>query len=909
MNLKYKSSINILFFVCFFVATSYSQHKKSIWNKLSEKELKSKKLKNNTVTKKTKYYILDINELKTKLRTATKREINKQVSKVIVDFPGQNGKMNQYRIKEASVMDSELQKKYPELKSFVGQDINKPESTIRFSITPKGLNAMIFSAKNGTLYIDPSLKDKNIHTLYSKRDVSNPKEKFECGFVQDSSVENKTSTKSVLNANDGMMREFRLALATTIEYSAFHVAAAEAACGCTLTTESQKKAAVMAELVIAMTRVNGIYERELSLTMKLVAENDLIIFIDTDTYSNDNGSIMLTQNQTVIDGAIGTANYDIGHVFSTGGGGVAFLNSPCGSSKAGGVTGLSSPVGNPFYVDYVAHEMGHQFGSDHTFNSTSANCGGGTRAAALAYEPGSGSTIMGYAGICSPENVQANSDAYFHQVSLQKIWNNITSTNGSNCASLSSTGNTSPTAQAGNSFTIPGLTPYKLEGSSTDIDGTTSHTYTWEQYDLGTSVLPMETNTSGPLLRSFEGTTDPIRYIPNLTAILNNGGTSTTWEKLASVDRVINFQLTVRDNDLRGGQTATDNTTITVDGDSGPLKVLSQNTTGILWSNGTSELITWDVANTNVAPVNTSHVNILLSLDGGLTYTETLIANTPNDGSESIIVPNTPAAFCRIMIQPVDNIYFAINTENFAIDYSITTECTTYSSGQNLNLPIPDNTGATLLNSINVGDSEIIDYISVNVDLDHSYVSDLTIQLNHPDGTIFSSLWSKECFDENNLNITFKDGNPSIVCAEPTVGNYSPSTPLSVFSGLNSSGNWSISLNDNGVEDIGILNDWSIEICTSTTTVLDVEEETFKDFKIFPNPSNGAINISLLANQNEEVHVDLYDITGRLIRNKKYTTTTSRFTKQFTYGAISSGIYILKVSQGNKIISKRIAIN
>ena len=910
MNLKFKPSISILFFVCFFASLSYSQSKKSIWNKVSEKELNTERLMSKAVSKKAKYYSLDMNELKTKLTTAPKRKVDNQVSEVIVDFPDENGGMNQYRIKEASIMAPDLQRKYPELKSFVGQNIHKPESTIRFSITPKGLNAMIFSSTKGTQYIDPSVNDRNIHTVYSKRDLSDPKEKFECGFEQENSFANKTNVKSAINANDGMMREFRLALATTIEYSAFHVAAAEASCGCTLTTEAEKKAAVMAELVVAMTRVNLIYERELSLTMILVGNNDELIFIDSDEYSNDNGNAMLTENQVVIDGVIETANYDIGHVFSTGGGGVAYLNSPCSTSKAGGVTGLGSPVGDPFYIDYVAHEMGHQFGAPHTFNSESGSCSGGNRTPSNAYEPGSGSTIMGYAGICSPQNVQATSDAYFHQVSLQMIWDNITSPTGSNCASLSATGNTSPIAQAGNSFTIPGLTPYKLSGSSTDVDGISSHTYTWEQYDLTTDTsLPSEINTTGPLLRSFEGTINPIRYVPNLTAILSNGGLSTTWEKLASVDRDINFQLTVRDNDSQGGQTATDNVTITVDGDSGPLKVLSQNTSGILWNNGATETISWDMANTNMAPVNTSHVNILLSLDGGQTFTETLVANTPNDGSENITVPNTPAPKCRIMIQPVDNIYFAINTENFALDYSITTECKSYSSAENLNITIPDNTGGTIFNTITIGDSDVIDYLSVNVDVAHSYINDLTIQLHHPNGTTFSTLWNKECFDENNLDITFKDGNPAIVCAQPTVGNYSPSTPLNVFTDLNSSGNWSISLNDNATDDTGVLNDWSIEICTTVTTVLNVEEEIFEGFKIFPNPSNGTINISLLTDQVEEVNIDLYDMTGRLIRSQKFARISQNFNEQFNYGTISGGIYILRISQGNNIISKRVVVN
>jgi subtilisin-like proprotein convertase family protein len=914
MKKKYKSSLSILFFVCFFTSLSYSQNKKEIWNKVSEKELNRESLMSKSVSKKAKYYSLDINELKTKLKTAPKRSGNNQVSQIVVDFPDENGKMNQYRIKEASIMAPELQSKYPELQSFVGQNINNPESTIRFSITPRGLNAMIFSSTNGTQYIDPSVKDRNIHTFYSKRDLSSPLEKFECGFEQENSITNKTNTqKKVINANDGMMRTFRLALATTVEYSAFHIAAAEAACACTLTTVAEKKAAVMAELVVAMTRVNFIFERDLSLTMELIGNNENVIFVEggpAEFFSNESSSDMLVENQNAMDFIIGPGNYDIGHAFSTGAGGAAYVSSACNSNKAGGVTGLGSPVGDSFYVDYVSHEMGHQFGALHTFNSESQGCEL-DRSSANAYEPGSGSTIMAYAGICTPDNIQANGDAYFHQNSLELMWNNIENiTISSDCASKSATGNSAPTAEAGDAFTIPGLTPYKLTGSSTDVDGTSAHTFTWEQYDLGSAVLPMETNVTGPLVRSYEGTNDPSRTIPNLTDVLSNGGVSTTWEKLASVDRAINYQLVVRDNDINGGQTATDNVTITVDGNSGPFKVSSQDTAGIVWNNGNTEVITWDVAGTDQAPVSTSLVNILLSLDGGLTYTE-LVGNTPNDGSESITVPSTPAAYCRIMIQPVDNIYFAINSEDFAIDYEVLTTCVTYSSLSDLNLAIPDdNPGNPLVNSLNFPDSNTIDYISVSIGVDHTWVGDLKIQIQDPNGSTLAKLWDMDCNDQDNLDIIFKDGNPSVVCAEPTTGNYSPATPLSVFSGLNSSGDWNISISDTGVGDTGTLDYWSIEVCsTVVTNVLNVEEEVFEGFKIFPNPSNGAVNISLLTDQQDEVNVGLYDVTGRLIRSQKFASINQNFNEQFSYGIISEGVYILRVSQGNKIISKIIAVN
>lgn len=320
---------------------------------------------------------------------------------------------------------------------------------------------------------------------------------FECGF-DDSSVSDKNSdfdVEAARNANDGTMRTFRLAIASTIEYSDYHVQEAGLGAG----TVAQKKAAVLAAMNVTMTRVNGIYERDFSITMVFVPNNENAIFINSDSFDNNNAGTLINQSQTVIDANIGFSNYDIGHTFSTGGGGLAQLYSPCTGSKARGITGSAAPVGDPYDVDYVAHEMGHQYGAPHTFNGNEGNCNG-NGIASNAYEPGSGTTIMAYAGICGSQNVQSNSDAYFHQKSLQEIWANVYSGN-STCGAQTSTGNTVPTAEAGGNYIIPRSTPYMLTGSSTDTGGTSSHTYTWEQYDLGTAGVPTETTTTGPLVR------------------------------------------------------------------------------------------------------------------------------------------------------------------------------------------------------------------------------------------------------------------------------------------------------------------------------------------------------------------------------------------------------------------------
>jgi hypothetical protein len=320
------------------------------------------------------------------------------------------------------------------------------------------------------------------------------------------------------------LRTYRLALAATGEYSIYH---------------GGTKPLVLSEMVIAMNRVNGVYEQDTAVRMVLIANNDLVIYLDgtTDPYTNNNGSTMLGQNQTTLDTVIGNANYDVGHVFSTGGGGVAQLRVPCVTgSKARGVTGLTNPIGDPFYIDYVAHEMGHQYGGNHTFNGNAGSCSGSNRNASTAYEPGSGTTIMAYAGICSPQNIQNNSDDHFHTHSIQEIVAYTTTGNGNNCPVITNTGNSAPTSEAGTGgFTIPINTPFILTGSGTDPNGGDVLSYNWEEYDLGPAGHPNSPVNNAPIFRSFPSVPEPFRYFPRLSDIVNN--TQTLGEILPSYTR------------------------------------------------------------------------------------------------------------------------------------------------------------------------------------------------------------------------------------------------------------------------------------------------------------------------------------------------------------------------------------
>jgi hypothetical protein len=596
-----------------------------------------------------------------------------------LELPLPEGGYGRFRVVESPIMEPGLAKRYPMLRTYLGQGVDNPTATVRFDLTVRGFRAQVVAATH-TTYIEPFQAGDTAHyVVFNKRDYNKPREPFYCGVTG----EEVKSVPNILRRNDvskissgGNLRTYRLALAATGEYTA--------ALGGTLLDG-------MSGIVTTMNRVNGIYEREVAVRMVLVANNDLIVYTDgaTDPYTNSNGSTMLGQNQTNLNAVIGSANYDIGHVFSTGGGGIATLGSVCSTAnKARGVTGSSNPKADGYDVDYVAHEMGHQFAGNHTFNGSGGNCAGGNRSASSAYEPGSGITIQAYAGICGADNTQPNSEDYFHRRSLNEILAFTTNaSSGASCGTLTTTGNTAPTVSTTAAFTIPRSTPFTLTATGSDPDGDTL-TYLWEQFDLGAAnTAGVLTDNGGPLFRSFIPTTSPSRTFPSLRYILDNanvapataplpGTASPSWmtaELLPSTNRTMNFRVTARDNRAGGGGTNEASTAITVSAAAGPFAVTAPNT-AVTWAAGSSQTVTWNVASTHLTPVNTSNVEIALSLDGGYTFPVILAASTPNDGSELVTIPpGTPATTqARIRVAAVGNIFFDISDANFTITGSNT---------------------------------------------------------------------------------------------------------------------------------------------------------------------------------------------------------------------------------------------
>jgi Metallo-peptidase family M12B Reprolysin-like/Secretion system C-terminal sorting domain/Bacterial Ig domain len=609
---------------------------------------------------------LDLTQLKTTLSRAPMEFTSAaRNSDVVIELPMPDNTTQKFSVVESPIMEEGLAKQYPDIKTYAGTSLSNARTTIRFDVTPKGFHAMVLSPE-GSYFVDPySNGTTEFYISYAKKDHISTRD-FTC-HVEDSGLptievpekkKENGQTPSPLDFSssdvtgnrigDCVLRTYRLALAATGEYTTFH--------GGTV-------AGALAAQVTSMNRINGVFIQDFAVKMLIVANNNLIIYTNsaTDPYTNNNGSTMLSENQTNLNAVIGTANYDIGHVFSTGGGGVAYLNSPCSSFKAGGVTGSGSPVGDDFDIDYVAHEMGHQFGGNHSYNNSCSN----NRNAGTAFEPGSGTTIMSYAGICAP-NIAAHSDAYFHGGNFTEMLNFITGT-GNACSAKPSYTNAFPAITSSTaSQTIPKGTPILLTGAATDADGNASITYCWEQMDVEISTqVPLSTATGGPNFRSYNPTTNNTRYLPRLADLAANA--ATTWEVLPTVARNLKFRLVARDNAVGGGCNDHADITLTVDAASGPVVVNIPSAAGISWAGGSSQTVTWAVANTNVAPVSCATVDILLSTDGGLTFPTTVAAGVTNNGSASVTIPNIASTTARLMVRGTGKAFFDISNNNFTI--------------------------------------------------------------------------------------------------------------------------------------------------------------------------------------------------------------------------------------------------
>ncbi len=613
------------------------------------------------------YAQLDLQSMTTTLLSAPMERSGEKP--LVMSLPMPDGSFQRFAVEESPVMEQELAAKYPGIHTWSGQGLDDKTATVRMDITQWGFHSMVISAE-GRFFIDPfDYYTTDTYILYNADNELNVRSPMSCGYEgyvtpikkddQEEILGSKSTAIAALIPAGDTLRQYRLALACTGEY-------AQSFGGV------PTKASTLARMVTSINRVTGVYEHEIAVRLVLIANTDTLIYLDgtTDPYTNNSGSTMLGENQSKVQTVIGNGNYDIGHVFSTGGGGIAGLGVVCSfTSKSQGVTGSPAPYGDAFDIDYVAHEMGHQFGGNHTFNCTTGSCSG-NRNASTAYEPGSGTTIMAYAGICGTvDNTQQHSDAFFHSISFDEIrtYSSRNST-GKSCGTLFATGNHIPViTSAPATYTVPKSTPFMLTGSATDADND-SLTYCWEEFDLGNYGSMNSISGNSPTFRSFAPTVGSTRYFPKLSVLLANG--TSKGETLPTYARTMHFRMTVRDNKANGAGVIYNPTTtdVTVDANSGPLLVTQPNTVGVIWTGLSTQTITWNVANTDQTPVSCANVDVLLSVDGGNTYPYLLGTAVPNSGSCSITVPNVQTSTARIMVRGTGNIFFDVSNYNHTIN-------------------------------------------------------------------------------------------------------------------------------------------------------------------------------------------------------------------------------------------------
>ena len=900
-----KKYLILLTFFIFLLSFGISAQENNPWSRIDVSKIENSRIQRKISLDRFSGFALDRRLIDRELQNVPSRRESQRASGRLMKFPDKEGRMISFRVKEAPVMSPELAEKYPNNKSYVGFAVDGSQKRIRFSLNEIGLYAVIMGPGYEVEFIEPLTKDKVNYQIYDRSELKLPNE-FQC-LVDEVSMDRKgTSAQKVVD--DLSLRTYRLAVATTGEYSQSHIDLEGAGSG----TDAQKKAVVMAAVTTAITRVNAVLENDLALTMELIDNNDDIVYLNpaTDPYSNTNGSTMLGENQTNLDVVIGNANYDIGHVFSTGGGGVATLGGACvTNAKARGVTGLSNPIGEYFYFDYVAHELGHQLGANHTYNADSNDCDL-QRNESTAVEPGSGSTIMSYAGLCASDNLQAQVDLYFHAVSLEEIMDNIRLGAGG-CAQITSlTSNKNvPMANAGPDFTIPIGTPFVLKGSGSDADNDPI-SYAWEQTDGGYFPSPpLGTSAGGALYRSLPPAAEGERYLPQLNTLIQ-GDISSTWEVTPLVSRELNFRLSVRDNNAEAGQVDSDDLIVTVTGAAGPFVVTSQSTEGLVWTPGSQETVTWNVAGTTGNGVNVGRVNIRLSVDGGKTFPVLLASNVSNDGSQAVSVPDSQAPKCFIMVEAVGNFFFALNPKAFSIGEF--NEVCTETAATDTPINIPDNDPAGITSQIEITEDLLVETIKVKInDLRHSFLGDLDVSLESPSGTVVELLSGTCDGSENIENAIFDDFGGEIDCVFPPAAGISgvikPLQPLAGFSGESSLGKWTLKVVDRFDRDVGSLEDWSLEICASEP-VLGVNNFVFDNFKIFPNPSEGRFRIQFNSETTGEVDVTVYDLLGRKVAQRVYSSSATSFDEEVQMNGISSGLYILRVKRGNKISSQKITV-
>jgi hypothetical protein len=595
----------------------------------------------------------DFNAMASTLRTLAENGGELELS-----LPLPDGHFETFTVTQDSTLPESLRDRYPEVATFNAVSTQDTQTRGKIDVGPNGFHAMIFHDGEWFM-IDPISRENTgqYQSYLAKNTVRQSQIRSE-GVLKraDDLAILETAEKSIVaRTSSNQIRQYTLAVATTGEYTNYF--------GGTTATYNA--------VVNAVTRINAVYEKDLAVTLQLATDTDDLFYpnANSDPFVNNNASTDIETVAEVIPSVIGASAFDVGHLFTTVGDGLAYLGTVCASErfpssnayyKAAGVSGYSEPNSDIFYISMLAHELGHQFGANHSFNGTGeGSCSTTNRNPSTAWEPGSGSTIMAYAGICGTQNLQTESSAFFHAGSIGEIQDYLGTTS---CGVAQTLDNTAPTANAGSDHTIPANTPFFLTGAASDADGDTL-SYIWEEKDTGTassSSSNMGDDGTRPLFRSLEPSTRTTRFFPALADVID--GTLSIGEAYPTTTRELNFSFTVRDGN---GGVAIDESVINVNSSVGPF-VLNTPDQGDSWRAGETVTVEWDVANTYDAPVSCQNVDLLLSTNGGSSFSY-IAYDTENDGYAEITLPtvSTGSSQSYLIIHCSDNVFYAINDRAF----------------------------------------------------------------------------------------------------------------------------------------------------------------------------------------------------------------------------------------------------
>ena len=855
---------------------------------------------------------LDLSALRQVLYTASDRFAENRTSAVI-SLPNAEGKLERFRVYEASNFAPDLQAQFPEIRSYVGQGIDDKYARLRLSINPRGINTMVSRADKPSEYMEPYSTDGKVHVVYNSERVKG-KIPFTCSTPVEQALMNDLTDRasSVSRSSTGQLLNFRLAMSVTPEYTSFHH---------TLLALATPKTSALAAINTTLTRVNGVFETDFAIHMNLV--NNMTIIYDgttADPYgdADDNYNSEL---ETTLASVVGVTNYDVGHLMGRVGnnGNAGCIGCVCdGTEKGSGFTTSTSPVGDNFDIDYVVHEIGHQFGANHTFSN-------GNEGSGVNMEVGSGVTIMGYAGITSYDTHLHSIDV-FHAASIAQVEANMAT---KSCQTTVAITHSAPVVNAGSNWTIPLSTPFMLTGSATDAGGAGAITYTWEQFD-NASGAPSTTNANsaasatkanGPNWVNYQDSASPVRYFPKMSSILAGStitpGLDVTAEALSSVVRSLNFRLTARDNISGQGQTGYDDMLVTVANKTALTVTMAASTT---YPVGSTQTVVWTGAtgsNGHNTIAGATNVDISFSANNGVTWT--LLASTENDGSHVVTLPTgVSGAYCRFMVKASANIFFNIS-QPFAVGnytYQMQDVCTDYVLDLG-SIAIPENSASFVGYGVSVPDSFTLTDSNYKVELTHGDIGSVFLAVRPAHITTgVTQFFNGSCDGTANMNLNFDTSGAALNCSASTSGaNTVPPVSASVatinsFNGNSATGTWSIFFTDIAVGDgiTGTIQKVTFNLCKSALVpVLSSESFDISDLVLYPNPNNGNFNIQFTSTSGNEIKVNVHDLRGREIFTKKYSNN-GLFNENLQLSNVQSGIYLVTIQDGSSKVTKKIVI-